>query len=120
MLVSHTTRCYHRRVAIQVGSHITDQMTNCITEEELQSLSQSWKLAYMSTIISKSSQVHDQEFDFDQVKGKVVTTQESEDTHFSNSDSKRAHKSHWIPKVCPCVGGTIPQLYEYIHSRQYL
>ena len=28
----------------------------------------------MSTIISKSSQVSDQEFDLDQVKGKVVTT----------------------------------------------
>ena len=40
----------------------------------MQSLSQSWKLAYMSTIILKSSQVSDQEFDLDQVKGKVVTT----------------------------------------------
>ena len=49
-------------------------MTNCITEEELQSLCQSWKLAYVSTVISKSSQVSDQEFDVDQVKGKVVTT----------------------------------------------
>ena len=49
-------------------------MTNCITEDELQSVSQSWKLAYVSTIISKSSQVSDQEFDLDQVKGKVVTT----------------------------------------------
>ena len=28
----------------------------------------------MSTIISKTSQVSDQEFDLDQVKGKVVTT----------------------------------------------
>ena len=28
----------------------------------------------MSTILSKSSQVGDQEFDLDQVKGKVVTT----------------------------------------------
>ena len=51
-------------------------MTNFITEEELQSLSQSWKLAYVSAIISKSSQVGDQEFDLDQVKGKVVTTKE--------------------------------------------
>ena len=41
MLVSHTTTCYHRRVPIQVGSQIIDQVTNCITEEELQSLSQS-------------------------------------------------------------------------------
>ena len=70
MLVNHTTTHYHRRVPIQVGSHIIDQVTNCITEEELQSLSQSWKLAYVSTIISKSSQVGDQEFDL----GKVVTT----------------------------------------------
>ena len=51
-----------------------DQVANCITEDELQSLSQSWKLAYVSTIISKSSQVCDQEFDLDQVKGKVVMT----------------------------------------------
>ena len=74
MLISHTTTHYHRRVLIQVGSHIIDQVTNCITEEELQSLSQSWKLVYVSTIISKSSQVGDQEFDLDQVKGKVATT----------------------------------------------
>ena len=74
MLVSHTTTCYCRQVPIQVGSQIIDQVTSGITEEELQSLSQSWKLAYVSTIISKSSQVSDQEFDLDQVKGKVVTT----------------------------------------------
>ena len=74
MLISHTTTHYHRRVPIQVGSHIIDQVTNCITEEELQSLSQSWKLAYVSTVILKSSQVGDQEFDLDQVKGKVVKT----------------------------------------------
>ena len=49
-------------------------MTNCITEEELQSPSQSWKLAYVSTIISKSSQVSDHEFDVDQLKGKVIIT----------------------------------------------
>ena len=49
-------------------------MTNCITEEELQSLYQTWKLAYVSIIISKSLQVSDQEFDLDKVKGKVVTT----------------------------------------------
>ena len=88
MLISHTTTCYHRRVPIQVGSHIIDQITSCITEEELQSLSQSLKLAYVSTIISKSSQVGDQEFDLDQVKGKVVTTRKVKFPHFSNSDSK--------------------------------
>ena len=59
MLVSHTTTCDHKRVLIQVGSCIIDQVTSCITEEELQSLSQSWKLACVSTIISKSSQVSD-------------------------------------------------------------
>ena len=42
MLISHTTTHYHKRVPIQVGSHIIDQVTNCITEEELQTLSQSW------------------------------------------------------------------------------
>ena len=74
MLISHTTTPYHRWVPIQVGSQIIDQVTNCITEDELQSLSQSWKLAYVITTISKLSQVSDQEFDLDQVKGKVVTT----------------------------------------------
>ena len=74
MLISHTTTHYHRSIPIQVGSHIIDQVTNCITEDELQSLSQSWKLAYVSTIISKSALVDDPDFDLDRVKGKVVTT----------------------------------------------
>ena len=65
---------YYQRVPIQVGSHIIDQVTNCISEDELQSLSQSWKLAYVSMIISKSAPVSDLEFDLDQVKGKVVTS----------------------------------------------
>ena len=39
MLISHTTTCYHRRVPIQVGSHIINQVTNCIIEDELQFLS---------------------------------------------------------------------------------
>ena len=74
MLFSHTTTHYHRRVPIQVGSQIIDQLNKCITEEELKMLSQSWKLVYVSTIISKSSQVSDQEFDLDKVQGKVVIT----------------------------------------------
>ena len=57
MLVSHTTTHYHQRVPIQVGSCITDQVTNCITKGELQSLSQSWKVAHVSMIISKSALV---------------------------------------------------------------
>ena len=56
-----------------MGSQIIDQVTNCITEEELKS-SQSWKLAYVRTVLLKSSQVSDQEFHLDQVKGKVVVT----------------------------------------------
>ena len=36
MLISHTTTYYHKRVLIQVGSCKIDQVTNCITEEELQ------------------------------------------------------------------------------------
>ena len=54
MLVSHTTTHYHKRVPLQVGSLITDQLTKCITDEELKSLSKSWKLAYVSTVLSKS------------------------------------------------------------------
>ena len=47
MLIRHTTTHYHQRVPIQVGSCITDQATNFILEDELQFLSQSWKLAYV-------------------------------------------------------------------------
>ena len=61
MFISHTTTHYHKRLLIQVGSNIIDQVTNCIIEEELPTLSQSWKLVYMRTIISKSSHVSDQE-----------------------------------------------------------
>ena len=74
MLISHTTTHYHQQVPIQVGSHIIGQVTSCISEDELQSLSQSWKLAYVSMIISKSAQVSDPKLDLDQVKGKVVTS----------------------------------------------
>ena len=45
MLISHTTTHYHRRVPIQVGSQIIDQVTNRVTEEELQSLFQSWQFS---------------------------------------------------------------------------
>ena len=73
MLISHATTCYHKRVPLQVGRQIINQVTNCITEE-LKSLSQSWKLAYVITVLSKSLQVGDHEFDLNQVKGKVVIT----------------------------------------------
>ena len=67
MLVSSTTTQYQQRVPIQVGSHAIDQVTSCISEEELQSLSQSWNVAYISTIISKATPVSDLEFDLDNV-----------------------------------------------------
>ena len=51
MVISHTTTHYHKRVLLQVGSQIVDQVTNCLTKEELKSLSQSWKLAYVSTVL---------------------------------------------------------------------
>ena len=76
MLVSSTTTKYHERVPIQVGSHVIDQVTNCLSEEELQSLSQSWKTAYVSTIISKTISISDPNFNLDQVQGKVVIREE--------------------------------------------
>ena len=74
MLVSQTTTHYHKRVPFQVGSRIIDQIVKSLMEEELKSLSQSWKLPCISTILSKSSWVSDKEFDLDQVKGKVIVT----------------------------------------------
>ena len=74
MLISHTATHYHKRVPIQVGSRIIDQIVRSLTQDELKSLSQSWKLVYVSTVLSKSLQVSDTEFDLDQVKGKVVVT----------------------------------------------
>ena len=76
MLVSSTTTKYHKRVPIQVGSHVIDQVTNCISEEELQSLSQSWKTAYVSTIISKTISISDPNFNLDQVQGNVTIREE--------------------------------------------
>ena len=76
MLISPTTTRYHQRVLIQVGSCVTDQVTSCISEKELQSLSQSWKTAYVSTIILKAISISDPDFNLDQVKGSVVISEE--------------------------------------------
>ena len=76
MFVSSTTTKYHKRVPIQVGHHVIDQVINCISEEELQSLSQSWKTAYVSTIISKTIAISDPDFNLDQVQGNVVIREE--------------------------------------------
>ena len=76
MLVSCTTTQYHQRVPIQVSSHVINQVTSCISEKEFQSLSQSWKTAYVSTIISKATSVSDPNFDLDQVRGRTVISEE--------------------------------------------
>ena len=76
ILISSTTTQYHQRVLIQVGSPVIDQVTRCISEEELQSLSQSWKMAYIGTIISKATSVSDPDFDLDHVRGRVVISEE--------------------------------------------
>ena len=67
MLVSSTTTQYHQRLPNQVSCHVIDQVTSCISEEELQSLSQSWQVAYVTMIISKAAPVSDLEFDLDKV-----------------------------------------------------
>ena len=38
MLIISTTTQYHQRVPIQVGSHVINQVTSCISEKELQSV----------------------------------------------------------------------------------
>ena len=106
MLVSHTTTCYHQRVPNQVGSHIINQVTSCISEDELRSFSQSWKLAYVNTIISKSALVSNPDFDLDQVKGKVVTCEKVKIPTLQNSSCKRAYHGHGAPEACVCVSRT--------------
>ena len=93
MLVSPTTAKYHKRVPIQVGSQVIDQVTSCISEEELQSLSQSWKTAYVSTIILKTISISDPDFNLDQVKGSVVISEE-EKTCLTDHCSKRIDHYH--------------------------
>ena len=51
-------------------------MTNCISEEKLQSLSPPWKTAYASTIISKTKVISDPDFNLNPVQGKVVIREE--------------------------------------------
>ena len=76
MLISPTITKYHKWVPIQVGSCVIDLVTNCKSEEELQSLSQSWKTTYISTIISKVVSISDPYFSLDQVQGNVVMSEE--------------------------------------------
>ena len=74
--VSPTTTKYLQRVPIQLGSQVIDQVISHISEKELQSLSQSWKTAYVSTIISKAICIKWSWFNLDQIKGSVVISEE--------------------------------------------
>ena len=74
MLISPTR--FLQRVQIQVGSCVIHQVTSYISEKELQSLSQSWKTAYVSTIISKAISISDPDFNLDQLKGSIVISEE--------------------------------------------
>ena len=91
MIVSHTTTHYHKRVPFQVCSRIIDQVVKNIIDEELKIIvtfletglflffriiqGESKRVqCYVGTVLSKSSQVRDKEFDLDQVKENVVIT----------------------------------------------
>ena len=78
-------------------------------EEELKSLSQSWKLTYMSAILSQSSQVSDKEFDLNQVKGKVIVMKWVVVPAFQALIVKGLTKvtRH---QMCSCAGGTILEM----------
>ena len=107
MLVSSTTTQYHQRVPIQVGSLVIDQVTSCISEEELQSLSQSWKVEYVSTIISKATSVGDLEFDLDHVRGRLVTSEEVTTPTLQTVVVKRTNYDHRTSQECSCAHGII-------------
>ena len=76
MIVSDRTTHYHKWVLYHVGSRIIAHVVKNIMDEQLRSLSQLWKLAYVVTVLSKSSQVDElgKEFDLNPVKGNVVIT----------------------------------------------
>ena len=117
MLVSPTTTRYHQRVPIQVGSHVIDQVTSCISEQELQSLPQSWKMAYVSTIISKAISVSDPDFDLDQVRERVVINEEvtiiaSQSTVVKGLTTITGHHKH--------IHVLMESSHKCICSREYL
>ena len=117
MLVSSTTTQYHQKVPIQVGSHVIDQVTSCISKEELQCLSQSWKVAYVSTIISKATSVSGLEFNLDHVTVKVVTSEEviipaSQTTVVKGLTTITGHHKHvhvLVESSLSCVNVFIPE-----------
>ena len=118
MLVSHTIAHYHQQVPLQVGIWIIDHVVKYIMEEELISLAQSWKLAYVNTVLSKSSQARevDKEFDLNQVKGNVIVTKEVTIPTFQTRVVKDL-MSHWTSQACSHIGGAILQMPKHFHSR---
>ena len=93
-------------------------MTNCITEEELKT-SQSWKLAYVSTITSKSSQASDQEFHLDKVNSKLVITKKVIIPAFQTVIVRGLTKVTGHRKCVHVLVEPSPQVQKYICSRQY-
>ena len=60
--------------------------------EELRLLSQSWKLPYLGTVLSKLTQVGNKEFNLGQVKGNVIITKKVTITTFQTIVVKRLMK----------------------------
>ena len=114
MLVSHATTCHHQWVLFQVGSWIIDQVVKNIVDKELRSLSQSWNLAYVGTVLSKSLQTGelDKQFDLNQVKGNVIVTKKVTIPAFQSIVVKGLTESHWTLQTCLGITGTIPQVPE--------
>ena len=72
------------------------------------------------SMISKSAPVSDPEFDIDQVKGKVVTSEKVKIPTLQTVVVKGLTTVTGHQKVCPCVSGTFTQVYKYIYSWKYL
>ena len=79
-------------------------------------MSQSWKVAYVSTIISKATSVGDLEFNLDHVRGRVVTSEEvtistSQTTVVKGQTMVTGHHKHvhvFMESSPKCVSVFIP------------
>ena len=68
-------------------------------------MSQSWKVAYVSTIILKATSVGDLEFDLDNVRGRVVTSEEVTIPTSQTVVVKRTNHDHRTSQACLCAHG---------------
>ena len=116
ILVSHTTIHNHQWVSFQVGSRIINQVVKNVMDEELRSLSQSWKLASMWGL----SYAHchrlgnwNREFDLNQVKGNVIKTKIVTIPDFQTIVVKGLTKVTLTLQRCSCIGGAIPQVPKH-------